>query len=262
MLIGKGDPKFLLTETEISQITKEALEKTDLVGKRILVLIPDGTRTMPMPLMFDLFEKFLSKRVAQLDYLVALGTHQAMTDEQLSRLVGRAVVRGQAGSSMIYNHKWEDPSTFAQIGVISANEVSQISNGLMAADVPVRLNRMIHDYDHLIICGPVFPHEVVGFSGGNKYFFPGIAGSEIINFTHWQGALITNFEIIGAGYTPVRAIIDKAASFIDRPITCFCLVVSHAGTSGLFYSNAQEGKQLHNFPHKRISSMLINLTIK
>ena len=243
MLIGKGDPKFLLTETEISQITKEALEKTDLVGKRILVLIPDGTRTMPMPLMFDLFEKFLSKRVAQLDYLVALGTHQAMTDEQLSRLVGRAVVRGQAGSSMIYNHKWEDPSTFAQIGVISANEVSQISNGLMAADVPVRLNRMIHDYDHLIICGPVFPHEVVGFSGGNKYSFPGIAGSEIINFTHWQGALITNFEIIGAGYTPVRAIIDKAASFIDRPITCFCLVVSHAGTSGLFYSNAQEAWQ-------------------
>jgi nickel-dependent lactate racemase len=243
MLIGKGDPKFLLTETEISQITKEALEKTDLDGKHILVLIPDGTRTMPIPLMFDLFEKFLSKRVAQLDYLVALGTHQAMTDEQLSRLVGRAVVRGQAGSSMIYNHKWEDPSTFAQIGVISANEVSQISNGLMAADVPVRLNRMIHDYDHLIICGPVFPHEVVGFSGGNKYFFPGIAGSEIINFTHWLGALITNFEIIGAGYTPVRAIIDKAASFIDRPITCFCLVVSHAGTSGLFYSNAQEAWQ-------------------
>jgi nickel-dependent lactate racemase len=243
MLIGKGDPKLLLTETEINQIAKEALEKTDLDGKRVMVLIPDGTRTMPMPLMFDLFENFLSKRVAQLDYLVALGTHQAMTDEQLSRLVGRVVVNGQAGSSMIYNHKWEDPTTFAQIGVISAYEVSQISNGLMAVDVPVRLNKMIHDYDHLIICGPVFPHEVVGFSGGNKYFFPGIAGSEIINFTHWLGALITNYEIIGTGYTPVRAIIDKATSFIDRPVTCFCLVVSHAGTSGLFYSDAKEAWQ-------------------
>jgi nickel-dependent lactate racemase len=239
-VIGKGDPHIILSNADIDEIVLSAFANTDLDNKRVLVLIPDGTRTMPMPLMFDLFEKYLTNRVSQLDYLVALGTHQPMTDEQLSHLVGRYVVQGKAGSSMIYNHKWEDPSTFAQIGTISAAEIHQISNGMMEEDVPVRLNKMILDYDHLIICGPVFPHEVVGFSGGNKYFFPGIAGSEIINFTHWLGALITNYEIIGTGYTPVRAIIDKAASFIDQPVTCFCLVVSHSGTSGLFYDSAQE----------------------
>ena len=45
----------------------------------------------------------------------------------------------------------------------------------MAVEVPVSLNKLILDYDHILICGPVFPHEVVGFSGGNKYFFPGLA---------------------------------------------------------------------------------------
>ena len=138
-------------------------------------------------------------------------------------------------------------------------------------DVPVRLNKMIFDYDHIIICGPVFPHEVVGFSGGNKYFFPGIAGAEIINFTHWLGALITNYEIIGAGYTPVRAIIDRAASFIDRPVTCFSLVVTHEGTHGLFYGTPQEAWQaaanlsakVHitylNEPYKKIISIMPTL---
>lgn len=243
MVIGKGNPSSHLNDFDLGQIVEESLTATDLDGKRILVLIPDGTRTMPMPLMFNLFEKHLGERAAKLDYLVALGTHQPMSDAQLSKLVGRPVLNGEVGKSTIFNHRWDQPSTFVEIGLIPKTEISQISNGLLSMDVPVRLNKMIHDYDHLIICGPVFPHEVVGFSGGNKYFFPGIAGAEIINFTHWLGALITNYEIIGAGYTPVRAVIDRAASFIEQPVTSFCLVLTHDGTNGLYYGPAQEAWQ-------------------
>jgi lactate racemase len=243
MIIGKGNPKQKLTEAEIRSIFSEALDNAELDGKKVLILIPDGTRTMPMPLVFNLFEENLGRRVSKLDYLVALGTHQTMNDAHLSKLIGRPVQNGKAGSSTIYNHEWDKPSTFMEIGTISAQEVAEISNGLLEMDVPVRLNKLIYEYDHLMICGPVFPHEVVGFSGGNKYFFPGIAGAEIINFTHWLGALITNYEIIGAGYTPVRAIIDRAASFIDRPVTCFSLVLTHDGTNGLFYGKPQDAWQ-------------------
>jgi nickel-dependent lactate racemase len=95
----------------------------------------------------------------------------------------------------------------------------------------------------VIVCGPVFPHEVVGFSGGSKYFFPGIGGPEIINYSHWLGALLTNYKVIGAGYTPVRAVIDKAVSLIDRPITCFGLVVMHGGVAGIYYGGLQESWQ-------------------
>jgi nickel-dependent lactate racemase len=104
----------------------------------------------------------------------------------------------------------------------------------------VSLNKLILDYDHIAICGPVFPHEVVGFSGGNKYFFPGIGGAEIINFTHWLGAVITSYQVIGAGYTPVRAVIDRAAQFIPRERSCFALVVTKEGTAGLYFGSPEE----------------------
>lgn len=243
MLIGNGFKDCTLSETETAAIVEQALRTLPVDGKRVLVLIPDGTRSMPMPLMFCLLQDALARRVAALDFLIALGTHQPMSDAQKTHLIGRLVTDGQTGRSIIFNHEWGNPANFTTIGVIPAKEISQITQGMLAMDVPVSLNRLIDDYDHLIICGPVFPHEVVGFSGGNKYLFPGIAGAEIINFTHWLGALITNYKIIGAGYTPVRAVIDRAAAFVQKPVSCFSLVVSHSGLHGIYFGSAQEAWQ-------------------
>jgi len=243
MVAGNGFADRCLTDEEVWQMVREGLAALAVDGKRVLVIIPDGTRTMPMPLMFRLFEEVLAPHVTALDYLVALGTHQPMSDAQLTKLVGRPVTNGQVGKSTIFNHRWDDPATFVTPGVIPAREINEITGGMMAQDVPVRLNKLILDYDQLLICGPVFPHEVVGFSGGTKYFFPGIAGTEIINFTHWLGAVMTNYKVIGAGYTPVRAVIDRAAALIDRPSACFALVVTHEGLAGLYSGSPQEAWQ-------------------
>lgn len=240
MLIGRGFTDRYLSDDEVGHVVREGLDSLKVDGRRVLIIIPDGTRTMPMPLMFCLFKEILLPRVSAMDYLVALGTHQPMTDEQLGRLVGQTIVNGQAGRSHIFNHGWDNPENLATLGVIPASEIADITCGLMSQEVPVRLNKLIFDYDQIIICGPVFPHEVVGFSGGNKYFFPGIAAAEIINFTHWLGAVMTNYKIIGSGYTPVRAVIDRAATFIDRPVACFALVVTHEGLAGLYCGPPQE----------------------
>ena len=243
MVVGRGFAARYLTDDEVRQIVHEGLDSLTVDGKRVLIIIPDSTRTMPMPLMFRLFEELLAPRVTALDYLVALGTHQPMSDAQLSKLVGRPMINGRAGKSQVFNHRWDDPASFVTLGVIPARDISEITGGRMAQDVPVRLNRLILDYDQLLICGPVFPHEVVGFSGGTKYFFPGIAGAEIINFTHWLGAVMTNYKVIGAGYTPVRAVIDRATALIDRPSACFALVVTHEGLAGLYFGSPQEAWQ-------------------
>jgi nickel-dependent lactate racemase len=166
-----------------------------------------------------------------------------MSDGQLGTLIGRPVSGGQAGESRIFNHEWSDPANFKLLGTIPAAEIRRISGGLLEQDVPVSLNKRIFDYDQLIVCGPVFPHEVVGFSGGNKYFFPGIAGPEIINFTHWLGALMTSYRIIGAGYTPVRAVIDRAAGMIGLPKACLAPVVRESGLAGLYAGSPEEAWQ-------------------
>ncbi len=241
-VIGQGDPNRFLTDSEIRELTAQALDSAGLAGKRVLVIIPDGTRTAPLPIFFRLFHEHLSGRVKALDYLVALGTHPPMSDEALLKLVGITAEERdtQFRDVGIYNHRWDDPGTFITLGTISAEETGELSGGRMSLPVDVRVNRMLLDYDQIIILGPVFPHEVVGFSGGNKYFFPGVSGPEVINYTHWLGALLTSYDIIGTQPTPVRAAIDRAASFIDRPKLCFALVVAEEGLHGMFVGRPED----------------------
>jgi len=233
-VVGRGLTEGELPPSEVEAVARAGLLELPLQGRRVLVLIPDGTRTMPMPLLFDVLERELGPRTAALDYLVALGTHAPMNDAQLSCLVGRKVEGGRAGRSRIVNHRWDDPATFVTLGTIAAAEIEELTGGRLSQAVPVVLNRLILDYEHVLICGPVFPHEVVGFSGGTKYLFPGIAGPEIIHFTHWLGALITSYETIGSRETPVRAVIDRAARFVDRPLSLLAPVATPEGTAGLY----------------------------
>ena len=246
MLASKGCADRFLSEDDVRELTAQALGQVGLDGKRVLVIIPDSTRTAPVPLFFRLFHELLWGRVAALDYLVALGTHQPMSDEALNHLVGvTAEERATVYEDIhIFNHRWEEPETFIKLGTIPAVEIGELSGGMLVQDVPVTLNRLVLDYDQLIVLGPVFPHEVVGFSGGNKYFFPGISGPEVINFTHWLGALITSYKMIGSGYSPVRAVIDRAASFIDAPKLCFALVVTYEGLAGLFAGLPEEAWEM------------------
>ena len=246
--IGVGYTDRTLSEGEVRDVLAQAFAQHDMTGKRVLLITPDATRSAPMPMMFRLFYEALGDKVAALDYLIALGTHMAMDDDQLNALFGlTAEERAQYASDAsrppvnIYNHEWDKPETFTQIGVISAAEIEQLTGGLMSMDVPVTVNKMLFDYDQIIICGPTFPHEVVGFSGGNKYFFPGVAGPEVINFSHWLGAVITSWKTIGTKYTPIRAVIDRAASFVDVPKLCFSMVVKgHHDLVGLYFGTPEQ----------------------
>lgn len=242
MVEGAGHEDRLLDEAEIRELMTSALVRARLEGKRVLVIIPDRTRSAPVPQMFRLFHEILGGRVATLDYLIALGTHKFLSEESINQLVGVSAEERESkyADVRIFNHRWDQPETFTSVGSISASEIEELTGGLMSQEVDVRLNRLIFDYDQLIICGPVFPHEVVGFSGGNKYFFPGIGGAEVINFSHWLGALITSYEVIGTKYTRVRRVIDRAASFINRPKLCFSMVVKDKRLAGLFVGSPEE----------------------
>ena len=270
MLTGAGFTDRFLSEPEIRTLMSAALAEAKLDGKRVLIIIPDGTRTAPIPQMFRLFNEYLGENAAALDFLIALGTHQTMGEEAISRLVGAAERErsDKYPKTRIFNHRWDLPETFVTLGEISATEIEEITGGLLSQAVSVRLNKMVLEYDQIIVCGPTFPHEVVGFSGGNKYFFPGVGGPEVINFSHWLGAVITSYELIGGTYTPVRRIIDRAASFIDRPKLCFSMVVKHEGLSGLYIGTPKEAyeaaaglsSQVHirwvERPYRRVLAMM------
>ncbi|GCE04616.1 lactate racemase domain-containing protein [Dictyobacter aurantiacus] len=239
---GHGSVTEILTAEDVRQILARTFAEMALDSKRVLVLIPDGTRTAPIPLIFRVLYEQLGPRVSQLDYLIALGTHQPMSEEAIARLVG-ASAEERASSfpkTKIYNHQWSDPETLKTIGVITPEEARQLTDGTLNDEVPVTLNRMIFDYDQLLICGPVFPHEVAGFSGGAKYLFPGIAGADIINFSHWLGARKTSMATIGVKDTHVRRVIHRAAEFVNVPLFCLAMVLKGSDLHGLYCGTYRE----------------------
>src|SRR6266702_8163575 len=242
MIVGKGSTTDTLTSEDVQQLIAQACDPLPLDGKRVLVIIPDGTRTAPIPLFFRLLYEQLGRRVRQLDYLIALGTHPPMSEEAIDHLVGvSANERAEHYPNVqVFNHHWAQPKMLQTIGVISRQEAIRLTGGLLVDEVPVTLNRLIFEYDQLVICGPVFPHEVAGFSGGAKYLFPGIAGADIINFTHWLGALVTSMRTIGIKDKPVRRVIHRAAEFVTRPILCLALVLQGAELHGLYIGSHAE----------------------
>jgi nickel-dependent lactate racemase len=205
-------------------------------GRRVLVIVPDGTRTAPIGLIFKALFAQIGAVTAKLDVMVALGTHQPMSETAIcQRLeISPADRHGLYRTVAFHNHAWDNPAALRQVGSIPAAEISRLTEGLFAMEVPVEINRLVFDYDQLIIIGPVFPHEVVGFSGGNKYLFPGVAGPRILNFFHWLGAVVTNPMIIGNKWTPVRRVVDRAGALVATPKLCFCLVVEGHELAGLY----------------------------
>ena len=213
-----GGPGVVLEDEQIQRFVRDQLAGVPLDGRSVCVIVPDGTRSCPLPLLLSAVRAALDGRVTRLTVLVALGTHAAMDDAALAAHVGPDV--------SARNHAWWDPDTFVSVGHIGAERIAELSGGMLEHGVEVRINRAVVEHDVTLIVGPVFPHEVVGFSGGNKYLFPGVSGQELIDVSHWLGALITSADIIGTrGITPVRALIDEAAALVPGDRYALCLVV-------------------------------------
>ncbi len=234
-VVGRAVPDGYLASREIAAIAREGLGRLALDARRVLVIIPDGTRTMPMPLMFEPLERELGPRVAALDYLVALGTHSPMSDEQLSRhgRTHRSSTAAQGGDGSSITVGTIHPRLRRSARFLRATS-SRSPKDRLNQDVPVALNRLVTEYDHVLICGPVFPHEVAGFSGGTKYLFPGIAAAGDHPFHAL--ARCADHELRGDRHDRHgRPRGDRSRGRdADTPLSLLALVVTHHGVAGMF----------------------------
>ncbi len=231
-------PGRTITDSEIKEQLGEALQGIPVRGKRVLIIIPDNTRTLPMPILFATLCAAFAPQVENLTFLVALGTHPPLTTEQLDQHLGLGWA--ERPRVQVVQHEWDNPGALAQVGTIDKDEMREISHGLLVETVPIEINKAVLTHDLVFILGPVFPHEVVGFSGGHKYFFPGVSGPEIVHQSHWLGALITSPKTIGHKDTPVRAMIEKAATMVPTPCLGIMLVMRGHDLKGLFLGKVED----------------------
>jgi lactate racemase len=222
---------------QVAEIVAQACPAKDYRDKKVLLIVPDGTRTAPVGMLFQALFAGIGEVTASFDVLIALGTHQPMSEPAIcGRLeISEGERRDKYRKVRFFNHEWDNPAALRRVGAIPAAKIRELSDGLFEMDVPVDVNKLVFDYDQIIIVGPVFPHEVVGFSGGNKYLFPGVAGPEILNFFHWLGAVITTPKVIGTKWTPVRKVVDIAGAMVGVDKRCFAMVVRpDKSLAGLF----------------------------
>lgn len=234
----------LLGDDQLRETLASALGRR-FTGQRVLVLIPDHTRSAPLPFLFRTIAEILFD-VRQLDFMAALGSHPPLDADSFNRLLGISETQrsGRYREIGFLNHAWDDPGSLVEIGEMDKHEIRQLAgvdwHDSLPERVKIRINRAALDYDRILILGPTFPHEVVGFSGGAKYLFPGISGPEMVNATHWLGALAGVVNTIGTLDTPVRAMIHAGARRLDTPVTLAALTVEENRLSGLFIGGLEE----------------------
>jgi len=238
---GKGAPEADLTPDELFQILREALSAVP-ENSRVLAIIPDKTRDDNTDLLFPLAAQILAgQNIARLDALVAQGTHSPMTESEKLAKIGAANIAEIPKLGQIFNHDWNRPEKLVSLGELPAEKVRELTRGLFAEPIPLTINHLLapESYDYVLIFGATVPHEVAGFAGGAKYFFPGVSGAELTHKTHWLAALASIEKIIGRVETPTRHLIEAAADYVPAKIISLTSVVSrnaddHLQTHALF----------------------------
>ncbi len=253
-------PVPVLSPADLRRAVRDALRVVP-ARARVLAVIPDRTRDDNTDLLFPMLSQELAARGAsQFDALVAQGTHPAMSDAEKRAKIG-AGLADMPLLGTVFDHHWDRPSELTTLGTLTRGEVSALTGGLMDQDVPVQLNARLAPgmYDYVFVVGATVPHEVAGFAGGSKYFFPGVAGPELTHLTHWLGALATIERVIGRVETPTRRVIEAAADRVTTPVIAFTSVatrrasglLTHALFTGGLRETVRQGAAVSALVHVR-----------
>lgn len=237
-VVGKGAPEADLSADELRAIVEDSL--TEIApNSRVLAIVPDKTRDDNTDLLFPFAAEILTgRKVERFDALVAQGTHAPMNSAEKRAKIGIGDGLSVPNLGKVFDHHWSNPNELTEIGTLDAEKVGELTNGLFEKAIPLTINKLLApgNYDYVLIFGATVPHEVAGFAGGAKYFFPGVSGAELTNATHWLGALAGIENIIGRIETPTRNLIEAAADFVSAKIISLTSVVTR---------NAEDRLQTH-----------------
>ncbi len=208
--------------------------------KKVLLLPPDITRMYSgagriTALYYDLLKDF-----CKVDIMPALGTHEAMSEEECREFFGLNIPL-----ESILVHDWRND--VVSLGQVPGEFVREVSEGLMCEPIEVEVNRCIVDpsYDLVISVGQVVPHEVVGMANYTKNVLVGCGGSKMINRSHMLGAFFGLERIMGRDHSPVRKVFDYAEEkFLQNIPLMYVLTVTsqfegETAINGLFIGRSR-----------------------
>jgi nickel-dependent lactate racemase len=223
--VGSAD-----TDLSGQQLNDLLVESLDKLGprKRVLVIPPDITRLHSgAGELTRIAWKYYGARLAAI--LPALGTHAAMSPEQMTRMFG------DVPQSLFHIHNWR--TDIETIGEVPATFIEEQSEGKLHYPWLAQINRLLLEgnFDLILSIGQVVPHEVIGMANYNKNVLIGTGGREGINRSHYLGAVYGMERIMGRADNPVRRVLNYASDrFLKNlPIVYVQTVVGRAADGGL-----------------------------
>ena len=237
----KGGAALDIKADELKQLVLDTIKATGKEIKKLLLLPPDHTRLNSQAGLITniIWEEMHDK--CTIDIMPALGTHSPMGDAELELMFGKNIPK-----SAFLVHDWRND--VVTLGKADSKLISELSGGKVDYEVNIQVNKILfEDYDLILSIGQVVPHEVVGMANYTKNIMVGVGGSDIINKSHFLGAVSNLEKIMGHADSPVRRLFNYGVNtfLADRPIVYMLTVLSKNEETGKmalrgFYSGDNE----------------------
>ena len=232
--IAHGGKDTVITTEEKRALLHEALLKLGGIPKKILVIPPDITRlhSNAGELTQLLYELWDTANGRTFDILPAIGTHAPMTEAQIAEMYG------DLPKATYHVHNWR--TGLYHFGEVPSELVQEVSGGKLDYSIPVAVNRRLvggtgepSPYELIISVGQVIPHEVIGIANGFKNILVGAGGVEMINKSHFLGAVDGMERLMGRTDTSVRRVLNYAhANYLKQLGILYVMSVMDADTTG------------------------------
>jgi len=228
ILTGKGGADVVIRDEELKLLIKESLNKMGSSFKRVLLIPPDFTRfnSYAGPITAMVYE--MLKAESHIDIIPALGTHVAMTDAEIKAMFGDDIPL-----DCFKVHDWRND--VVKRGTVSGELLNEWSEGKVDYSVDVEVNKILfNDYDLILSIGQIVPHEVVGMANYTKNIAVGVGGADIINKSHFLGAVYNMERIMGQSESPVRKLFNYGVDqfLSELPIQYMLTVMARDNESG------------------------------
>ena len=196
----RGSPDESLSSSDLRHGLETALASYGAIRK-MLIVPPDITRIHSRAGELCRFA-YASNPAAVSAILPALGTHRAMSPDELTTMFGDIPQR------LFVPHHWR--TDCRSLGEVPGDFVAEVSGGAVAYPIPVAINEHLLDgsLDCILSLSQVVPHEVAGMAGSSKNIVIGLGGAENIHKSHFLGAVFGMERIMGRTGTPVRRVLD------------------------------------------------------
>jgi nickel-dependent lactate racemase len=252
LLFAAGSPT---TEMSAAAVKAGLFEALGRLGerKRVLAVPPDFTRLHSKAgLLTEFAWEYYGRALT--DVLPALGTHKAMSDNEIASMYG-ATPR-----SLFRVHDWRND--VVTLGEVPGEFVRAVSEGKVDYPWPAQVNKLLRDGGHDLILsfGQVVPHEVVGMANGNKNIFIGTGGAMGIHRSHFLGAVYGMERMMGRAETPVRRVLNYASEHFatNMPIVYVLTVVGKNAAGELVVRGLFVGDDAECFDRAAALSLEVN----